>query len=188
MRCACALSRIVEALFFNKRARMSSVNRGGGVVRAQRRALGRASPGLTNIVSAIGRNPEATDGAVHRRALPAALTAAEAASVTDEESGQSEELFDEELPPEEKQRAAGMSLSSSTSSRSSRRSGWATVGNAYCRKMLVRDANRLVAMAVIRSPQITGMEIQRIAGSTNVCDRREFATSRTAVTAARTTA
>jgi len=36
--------------------------------------------------------------------------------------------------------------------------------------MLVRDANRLVAMAVIRSPQITGMEIQRIAGSTNVCD------------------
>jgi hypothetical protein len=27
-----------------------------------------------------------------------------------------------------------------------------------------------VAMTVIRSPQITDMEIQRIAGSTNVCD------------------
>jgi hypothetical protein len=36
--------------------------------------------------------------------------------------------------------------------------------------MLIRDANKLVAMTVIRSPQITDMEIQRIASSTNVCD------------------
>jgi hypothetical protein len=42
--------------------------------------------------------------------------------------------------------------------------------DAACRKILVRDSNRLVAMTVIRSPRITDMEIQRIAGSTNVCD------------------
>jgi hypothetical protein len=46
----------------------------------------------------------------------------------------------------------------------------ATIGNAYCRKMLVRDSNKLVAMTVIRSPQITDMEIRQFAGSTNVCD------------------
>ena len=46
----------------------------------------------------------------------------------------------------------------------------ATVGNATCRKVLVRDSNRLVAMAVVRSPQITDMEIRQIASSTNVCD------------------
>jgi hypothetical protein len=160
---------IVEALFFNKRARMSSVNRAVELC-ARNGVRLQGIPGFDEIVSAIRQDPEATDGAVTDERFQAALTAAEAASVTDEESGQSEELFDEELPPEEKQRAAGMSFIKFDQLKIFEKIRLATVGNAYCRKMLVRDANRLVAMAVIRSPQITGMEIQRIAGSTNVCD------------------
>jgi hypothetical protein len=41
----------------------------------------------------------------------------------------------------------------------------ATLGNAYCRQNLLRDANRMVAMAAIRSPQITDGEIAKAAGN-----------------------
>lgn len=41
----------------------------------------------------------------------------------------------------------------------------ATLGNAYCRRNLLRDSNRMVAMAVIRSPQITDGEIVKAAGN-----------------------
>jgi hypothetical protein len=160
---------IVEALFFNKKARMSSVNRAVELC-ARNGVRLEGIPAFDEIVSAIRQDPEATNGAVTDGRFQAALTAAEAASVTDEASGQGEELFDEELPPEEKRRAAGMSFIKFDHLRIFEKIRLATVGNAYCRKMLVRDANRLVAMTVIRSPQITDMEIQRIAGSTNVCD------------------
>jgi hypothetical protein len=160
---------IVEALFFNKRARMSSVNRAVELC-ARNGVRLEGIPAFDEIVSAIRQDPEATNGAVIDGRFQAALTAAEAASVTDEASGQSEELFDEELPSEEKQRDAGMSFIKFDHLKIFEKIRLATVGNAYCRKMLVRDANRLVAMTVIRSPQITDMEIQRIAGSTNVCD------------------
>lgn len=35
----------------------------------------------------------------------------------------------------------------------------ATIGNSYCRTNLIRDVNRLVAMAVIKSPMITDSEV-----------------------------
>ncbi len=41
----------------------------------------------------------------------------------------------------------------------------ATLGNAYCRQNLLRDANRMVAMAAIRSPQITDGEVAQAAGN-----------------------
>jgi len=41
----------------------------------------------------------------------------------------------------------------------------ATLGNAFCRQQLMRDANRMVALAAIRSPQITDAEIIRAAGN-----------------------
>jgi hypothetical protein len=46
----------------------------------------------------------------------------------------------------------------------------ATVGNAYCRQVLIRDSNRLVAMSVIRSPAITDMEVVAAAANRAVCD------------------
>jgi hypothetical protein len=127
-------------------------------------------PAFDEIVSAIRQDPEATDGAVTDGRFHAALTAAEAASVSNEAPGQNQELFDEEMPAEEKQRSVGMSFIKFDHLKIFEKIRLATVGNAYCRKMLIRDANKLVAMTVIRSPQITSMEIQRIASSTNVCD------------------
>jgi hypothetical protein len=41
----------------------------------------------------------------------------------------------------------------------------ATLGNANCRQVLLRDPNRMVALAAIRSPQITDGEIVKAAGN-----------------------
>jgi hypothetical protein len=46
----------------------------------------------------------------------------------------------------------------------------ATLGNAYCRNNLLRDSNRMVAMAVIRSPQITDGEIAKAAGNRSLSE------------------
>ena len=41
----------------------------------------------------------------------------------------------------------------------------ATLGNANCRQVLLRDPNRMVALAAVRSPQITDGEIVKAAGN-----------------------
>jgi hypothetical protein len=46
----------------------------------------------------------------------------------------------------------------------------ATLGNAFCRQTLLRDSNRLVAMAAIRSPGITDREVVRAAGNRAVSE------------------
>ena len=46
----------------------------------------------------------------------------------------------------------------------------ATLGNAFCRQTLLRDSNRLVAMAAIRSPGITEQEVIRAAGNRAVSE------------------
>ncbi|MGC9983709.1 MAG: hypothetical protein ABSF35_08770 [Polyangia bacterium] len=160
---------IVEALFFNKRARMSSVNRAVELC-ARNGVRLEGIPAFDEIVNSIRQDPEATDGAATDGRFQAAITAAEAASGIDEASGDAEELFDEEAVAEEKERASGMSFIKFDQLRIFEKIRLATIGNAYCRKMLVRDSNKLVAMTVIRSPQITDMEIRQFAGSTNVCD------------------
>ncbi|HJX52548.1 MAG TPA: hypothetical protein VJ801_07270 [Polyangia bacterium] len=160
---------IVQALFFNKRARMSSVNRAVELC-ARNGVRVEGIPAFDEFVSAIRQDPEALDGTVVDGRFQAALTAAEAAPVGDQESGQGDELFDEEMAPEEKDRAVNMSFIKFDELRVFEKIRLATIGNAYCRKVLVRDANKLVAMTVIRSPQLTDMEIRQIAGSTNVCD------------------
>jgi hypothetical protein len=46
----------------------------------------------------------------------------------------------------------------------------ATMGNAYCRQNLIRDPNRIVALASIRSPRITDSEVIAAAGNRAVCE------------------
>ena len=46
----------------------------------------------------------------------------------------------------------------------------ATLGNAYCRGNLMRDPNRMVAMAAIRSPRITDSEIVKAAANRSICE------------------
>jgi hypothetical protein len=160
---------IVEALFFNKRARMSSVNR--AVELCARNGLRlEGIPAFDEIAKAIRQDPEAKDGAATDGRFQAVLAAAEAAPGADGASEQPAEPGDAEPAPAAKPRAANMALIKFDQLKIFEKIRLATIGNAYCRKMLVRDSNKLVAMTVIRSPQLTNMEIQRIAASTNVCD------------------
>jgi hypothetical protein len=46
----------------------------------------------------------------------------------------------------------------------------ATVGNAHCRQVLIRDSNRVVAMAAVRSSSITDGEIVAAAANRAVCE------------------
>jgi hypothetical protein len=156
---------IVEALFFNKRARMSSVNRAVELC-ARNGVRLEGIPAFDEIVNAIRHDPEATDGSAIDGRFQAALTAAELAA----SDGAPAPGADGAAPPADNTRPGGMSFIKFDHLKIFEKIRLATIGNAYCRKMLVRDSNRLVAMTVIRSPQMTDMEVQRIAGSTNVCD------------------
>ena len=46
----------------------------------------------------------------------------------------------------------------------------ATLGNGFARAVLIRDTNRLVAMAAIRSPAVTDMEVMRYANNRGLDD------------------
>ena len=46
----------------------------------------------------------------------------------------------------------------------------ATLGNAFARAVLIRDTNKLVAMAAIRSPAVTDMEVMRYASNRGLDD------------------
>ncbi len=46
----------------------------------------------------------------------------------------------------------------------------ATLGNAFARSVLIRDTNRQVAMAAIRSPAVTDMEVLRYAANRGLDD------------------
>jgi len=46
----------------------------------------------------------------------------------------------------------------------------ATLGNAFARAVLIRDTNKLVSMAAIRSPAVTDMEVMRYASNRGLDD------------------
>ncbi len=158
--------RIVEVLFFNKRARMSSVNRAVELCARNGIRL-EAIPAFDEIAKAISQDPEATDGHAVDGRFQAALEAAEGAPGFEGTPGAVPADGEGEHA---KKRPLGLSFIKFDQLKIFEKIRLATVGNATCRKALVRDSNRLVAMAVIRSPQITDMEIQQYAASTNVCD------------------
>lgn len=158
--------RIVEVLFFNQRARMSSVNRAVELCARNGIRL-EGIPAFDEIAKAISQDPEATDGQAVDGRFQAVLAAAEGAAGTESTPGEVGAEGEGEQAPK---RPLGLSFIKFDQLKIFEKIRLATVGNATCRKALVRDSNRLVAMAVIRSPQITDMEIQQYAASTNVCD------------------
>ncbi len=154
---------IVETLFANQRARMSSVNR--ALELCARHGLRLDSiPGFEDIVAAIRHDPEALDPNATDVRFAAALASTDA-----EGPPEPVEPAAEPSKPEHP-RATGSSVIKFETLKIFEKIRLATVGNAYCRNALIRDSNKLVAMAVVRSPQMTSLEIARIATSTAVCD------------------
>jgi hypothetical protein len=152
---------IVQALFRNKQARMSSVNRAIELC-ARNNVRVDGIPAFDEIAKSIQEDPAATDPAADSL-FHSVLE--KVAAVSDEE-------------------AADAESTGATARESTRKSPiidfgklklhekirLATLGNAYCRSNLIRDSNKMVAMAVIRSPLMTDNEVVRAAGNRQITE------------------
>jgi hypothetical protein len=151
---------IVEALFNNKQARMSSVNRAIELC-ARHNVRVEGIPCFDEIARSIRDDPAATDPAVADQSFQSLLTAAEAVAPDEIDDGE------EEGKPKSTRKSPVIEFNKLKLHEKIR---LATLGNAYCRTNLIRDANKMVAMAAIRSPLITESEVVRAAGNRQVCE------------------
>jgi hypothetical protein len=167
---------LVETLYFNKHARMSSVSRALELcVRNHVRPEG--IPGFDELAADLLADPNAAVPSVPDEVFAAAGLLSDAAvpqelgGLAEEEAG--EEGLDEDLGGEgqdgEKDKGGSTSIKFDEL-KIFEKIRLATVGNQYCRQVLIRDTNRVVAMSVVRSPSITDMEIIAAASNRAVCD------------------
>lgn len=145
---------ILEALFANREARMSSLNR--ALELAARHGLRpEGISGFDEIVKSIADDPGAKDAA-------ADATFGAVLAATDALGPDALALLDEpEQPaagPEGPKKRKSMVIDFGRL-KMHEKVRLATLGNAYCRSNLLRDPNRIVAMAAIRSPRVTDGDI-----------------------------
>jgi len=158
---------LVEALYFNKQARMSSVSRALELcVRNYVQLEG--IPGFAETAAAILADPNAAAPSDSDEAFAAALAQAEGFV-----PGQPEDAPAAELPGAEAVevgRKRGGTFIRFDTMRMHEKIRLATIGNAYCRRALIRDPNKLVALSAARSPLITDEEIAAAAANRAVCE------------------
>jgi len=150
---------IVSELFMNKQARMSSVNRAIELC-ARHNVRVEGIPSFDEVVRSIAADPAATDPAVADPSFEALLQVTETAPAAEaEEEGDDKEESKRKSP-----------IIDFTRLKLHEKIRLATLGNAYCRSNLIRDANKMVAMAVVRSPLFGDNEVVRAVGSLQVCE------------------
>jgi hypothetical protein len=163
---------IVAAMFANPAAPMALVNRAvGACVREGVRVDG--IPGFDDIATAMKVEP--AEAASAAPAFDEALAAAKRMDAAAGEAGAPDADADAndgeeaagEAKPERKRKSAVIDFSKLKLFEKIR---LATLGNAFCRQTLLRDSNRLVSMAAIRSPGITDLEVIRAAGNRAVSE------------------
>lgn len=164
---------LVEALYFNKHARMSSVSRALELC-ARNHVRPEGVPGFDELSAALLSDPNAAAPSVPDETFAAAAVPVEAGGLgpaTEVAPGQSAASLDDEAGAEAAVAAKGRSgVIKFGELKIFEKIRLATVGNQYCRQVLIRDTNRVVAMSVVRSPSISDMEIVAAAGSRSVCD------------------
>jgi hypothetical protein len=162
---------IVAAVFANRAAPMALVNRAvAACVRAGVRVDG--IPGFDDIAAAFKAEAAAPVAA------PAAFDEALAESQRMDAGGAGAEVGHADADGEGEGEAAGAKPERKRKSavidfgklKLFEKIRLATLGNAFCRQTLLRDSNRLVAMAAIRSPGITDLEVIRAAGNRAVSE------------------
>ena len=151
---------IVQALFMNKQARMSSVNRAIELC-ARNNVRVDGIPAFDEIAKSIHDDPTAVDPAVADPGFEHLLQ--QVSAVADEE-------VEEEVTGADgkKERTRKSPIIDFSKLKLHEKIRLATLGNAYCRSNLIRDSNKMVALAVIRSPLITDTEVVRAAGNRQI--------------------
>lgn len=172
---------LVEALYFNKNALMSSVSRALELC-ARNHVRLPGIPGFDEIAAAIMNDPNAVIPSASDEVFSAALAdngAAQALLASDSPDENATAggaapdggtTADGDAADGDKKRKGSASFIKFDELKIFEKIRLATVGNAYCRQVLIRDSNRLVAMSVIRSPAITDMEVVAAAANRAVCD------------------
>ena len=161
---------LVEALYFNKHARMSSVSRALELCARNGIRLD-GIPAYAEIASAIMADPNAAAPSAADEAFAAVLTLPDAAALAQAGAGPDGHngSAGKDADPEGKKKISS-SFIKFDELKIFEKIRLATIGNAYCRSVLIRDSNRLVAMSVVRSPAITDGEIVAAAANRAVCD------------------
>jgi hypothetical protein len=158
---------IVRALFMNKQARMSSVNRAIELC-ARNNVRVDGIPAFDEIAKAINEDPTATDPAVADPSFSSVLE--KVATISDEEAADAEVTGSTEVTGATKEKTGSRKspVIDFTKLKLHEKIRLATLGNAYCRSNLIRDSNKMVALSVIRSPLITDTEVVRAAGNRQI--------------------
>jgi hypothetical protein len=162
---------IVAALFANPQAPMAVVNRAVAVcVRGGVRVEG--IPGFDDVAAAVRAEVEggaagAAAGAFEEVMAESAAAADGTDSDADADADTDGKAAAEQGMGGRKRRAAVIDFGKLKLFEKIR---LATLGNSFCRQTLMRDSNRLVAMAAIRSPGITEQEVIRAAGNRAVSE------------------
>jgi hypothetical protein len=161
---------LVEALYFNKHARMSSVSRALELCARNGVRLD-GIPAFAEMATAIMADPNAAAPSAADAVFAAVLTEASAEVLVPAapSPGGAKASADDNAEPESKRRTSA-SFIKFDELKIFEKIRLATIGNAYCRQVLIRDSNRLVAMTVVRSPAITDGEIVAAAGNRAVSD------------------
>lgn len=161
---------IVETLYFNKRARMSSVTRALELC-ARNNVRPEGIPGFAEIVAALQEDPVPATASAADEVFQAVLSHTDGLEPLQTPPPTTVQGPEEPAAvPEEKQRKGSASFIKFDELKIFEKIRLATIGNAYCRHVLIRDSNRLVAMSVIRSPSISDMEVVAAAANRAVCD------------------
>jgi hypothetical protein len=147
---------IVAAIFENPRAPMALVNRAIAICAAAGVKV-EEIPSFDELAQAIAGDPGATEAETADPSFEGALQAATEAS----------DGADDPAQPEKKRKSAVIDFGKLKLYEKIR---LATLGNATCRQTLLRDSNKLVAMAAIRSPGITDAEVVRASANRAVSE------------------
>ena len=160
---------IVAALFGNPQAPMALVNRAVAVcARAGVRVDG--IPGFDDVAAGVRGEVEAgaaVPGGAFEEVMAASVAAAADPDGHADADADGKGGADEGMSGPRKRKSAVIDFGKLKLFEKIR---LATLGNAFCRQTLVRDSNRMVAMAAIRSPGITEQEVIRTAGNRAVSE------------------
>ncbi|HEY5282123.1 MAG TPA: hypothetical protein VIM14_04970 [Polyangia bacterium] len=159
---------LVEALYFNKNARMSSASRALELCARNGVHLD-GIPGFVDMAAAIMADPNAVKPSVTDEVFSAVLAQGDSPAPAEAIPGGGRASVAEEDASESKRKSSA-SFIKFDELKIFEKIRLATIGNAYCRQVLIRDSNRLVAMSVVRSPAITDGEIVAAAANRAVCD------------------
>jgi hypothetical protein len=155
--------KIVEALYLNRFTRMSSANR--CVELAIRHGIPLDIPAYKELAAALGAETKYADAGDQALAEAAADQAFQDAINEDKELAEtSDEAVVETEDQELRQRINLLGLTIAQKIRLS------MIGTAYHRSLLLRDPNRVVAMAAIKAPGVKETEIIRVTQSRSAND------------------